>query len=268
MKGTGEDDSDSTRLPTKEELRDFNPSFGRCCTADNFRPDLVGMPHTPWNLSVAEVFAEEFIKQKVHPCRDEVAIKKNFLRHLGYLQQRSVTPCIRRPLRTKAPAYHHIRHSDAGGTARGRSHAQSARTCTASPSMTGVDRHFALLTRLSPSNMSGDETEAAEATRRTYRIIKARWQSAALRTFLRALDAKRRDLWENPPQPRLWWNAPRIRVESANSEEDGRAPIGLWRNCYDEEWLQALKPEQREALEVVDEDYNFDWTVQDAADEA
>lgn len=77
MKRTG-DEFDSTRFPTEKELKSFNPSLGRCCTADDVRPDLAGSAHMPWNTSVAEVFAEEFIERNVYPCRDEVEIKKIF----------------------------------------------------------------------------------------------------------------------------------------------------------------------------------------------
>lgn len=35
---------------------------GHCCTLSNFRFDIQGTPHSPWNQSAAQVFCEDFRK--------------------------------------------------------------------------------------------------------------------------------------------------------------------------------------------------------------
>ncbi|KAI0646433.1 hypothetical protein C8Q79DRAFT_926398 [Trametes meyenii] len=128
----------------------------------------------------------------------------------------------------------------------------------------GLERHMALFDRLLAQNMSGDETDGPQRKLpMIYRIIESRWQSAALKTFLRALDAMYRAAWVTPQpgQRATGGNAPRTRVvRSGGPIEEGYAPAGLWRNCYDQEWLRSLQPYQRRALKVMNADYEFDLT--------
>ncbi|KAH7903959.1 hypothetical protein BJ138DRAFT_1019805, partial [Hygrophoropsis aurantiaca] len=49
-----------TDIPTPKEIAIFNPKKSRCCTADRFRVDLKGTPRSEWNLSAAQVFADDF----------------------------------------------------------------------------------------------------------------------------------------------------------------------------------------------------------------
>lgn len=108
--------------------------------------------------------------------------------------------------------------------------------------------------------MSADEVdESYPRFPQTYRIIRAKWQSFALRKFLRALDVKYIKLRQKPG---YIGPIPRIRFESNARVEDRPAPMGLWRNCYDQVWLQGLKQDDRDALDVTDDDYDFDLTAQ------
>ncbi len=103
-----------------------------------------------------------------------------------------------------------------------------------------------------------------------YRIIESRWQSLVFKIFLRALDAKYRAAWEKPkPGKRaVGGNPPRTRISRADGRsEDGYAPPGLWRNCYDSDWLRSLEPYQRRALRIVNSDYDFDLTPELDEDE-
>lgn len=121
----------------------------------------------------------------------------------------------------------------------------------------GLQQHAALFDRLNPQNMSGDEQDGQVFPLR-YRIIESRWQSSQLKTFLRELDAihlKDRGLSESV---HLSGQLPRVRVVAEDSPvEDGYPAVGLWRNCYDSDWLQALQRSQRDTLGVIDEDYDF-----------
>ncbi|OJT15389.1 hypothetical protein TRAPUB_8056 [Trametes pubescens] len=126
----------------------------------------------------------------------------------------------------------------------------------------GLERHYLLFQHLLPQNMSGDETDGPPGLPRKtpmlYRIVEALWQSAALKAFLRALDVMYREDWGkrapggNPPRTRVLREDGRV--------EEGHPPEGLWRNCYDQEWLQSLRPYRRRALRIIDADYDFDLT--------
>lgn len=107
--------------------------------------------------------------------------------------------------------------------------------------------------------MSGDETDGdVKVHPPAYRIVEPRWQSLQLKTFLRALDTMYRERWAEPPVGRATsGNAPRLRIETNARTEEGVAPIGLWRNCYDARWLGSLKAHVLRSLQVQEEDYDF-----------
>ncbi|KAI0368827.1 hypothetical protein BV20DRAFT_947330 [Pilatotrama ljubarskyi] len=135
----------------------------------------------------------------------------------------------------------------------------------------GLERHAILFDRLEPQNMSGDETDGSRRKLpMAYRIIESRWQSDALKTFMRTLDAMYRGAWAKPGpgQRATGGNAPRTRVvRPGGPAEDGHAPVGLWRNCYDRDWLRGLQPYQRRALKIINADYDFDLTPEVDVDE-
>ena len=112
--------------------------------------------------------------------------------------------------------------------------------------------------------MSADETDGERTTDTKYRIILARWQSRELRDFLWTLDAYYRQDWAHPPHTRaIGGNRPRQRILRAGYAEDGIAPIGLWRNCYDQHWLESQLSHVIRELEIVDEDYDFTFPSED-----
>ena len=52
-RNTGRDDFDLTRLPTEQEVADFDPYLGdECCTLQNFKVDLRKNPRSEYNQSV------------------------------------------------------------------------------------------------------------------------------------------------------------------------------------------------------------------------
>ncbi|KAH9853717.1 hypothetical protein C2E23DRAFT_776547 [Lenzites betulinus] len=120
--------------------------------------------------------------------------------------------------------------------------------------------HKRLFSMLRPVHMSGDETDGSEKTHSpTFLIVNARWQSLSFRLFLRTLDALYRESWATPVGDRATsGNPPRVRIEREDCRsEDGLAPIGLWRNCYDQDWLKSLRPHVRASLKIIDADYDF-----------
>ena len=103
--------------------------------------------------------------------------------------------------------------------------------------------------------MSGDETDGPEKTHPpVWRIVIAKWQSEQLRNFLWALDRMYREDWG---RKRVGGNPPRVRIIRENSEEEGYPAHGLWRNCYDEDWLAKQPGYVLEELEILDQDYDF-----------
>ncbi|KAI0650184.1 hypothetical protein C8Q79DRAFT_901495 [Trametes meyenii] len=123
-----------------------------------------------------------------------------------------------------------------------------------------LPKHAMLLRRMGPVHMSDDETDGDEVKHQAkYRIVISEWQSEALRNFLWTLDRLWREHWAKPThQWRTPGNMPRLRRLRPDSKtKPGEAPPGLWRNCYDIEWLKTLKPFEREQLDVLDADYDF-----------
>lgn len=124
----------------------------------------------------------------------------------------------------------------------------------------GLERHAVLLNKLMPVHVSPDEPAVPGVGMdcRTYHIIEALWQSRPYKTFMRGIDGlrnakrAREDKGGNRPRQRLELREP----NTVNS----KAPKGLWRNCYDADWLTHLKtltPHLYNALEVIEEDYDF-----------
>ncbi|KAI1789370.1 hypothetical protein LXA43DRAFT_1062880 [Ganoderma leucocontextum] len=107
-------------------------------------------------------------------------------------------------------------------------------------SIYGLSQHVQLFLRLKPVHMSSDEAEDEESDRAgNYTIIKATWQSHPLKTFLHSLDNQY------------------IKGTSDARVLDSVAPIGLWRNCYNETWVQRQDAWVIRDLCIIDEDYDF-----------
>ena len=75
------------KLPTAEEVLDYDPANGPCCSIHNFRPDLAATPGTTWNKSVVGVFVEAYMEEGLIECDDPDIIEAYFKRHLQYLIQ-------------------------------------------------------------------------------------------------------------------------------------------------------------------------------------
>ncbi|KAL7279757.1 hypothetical protein ACG7TL_006164 [Trametes sanguinea] len=123
-----------------------------------------------------------------------------------------------------------------------------------------LDDHAALLAKLEPRHMSGDEAKTAtDRLVGIFVIIEAAWQSAEIKTFLRQLDILYAIEYMKPSGGRLRsGKAPRQRIVRPDGRTvDSAAPVGLWRNCYDQAWLGRQRPHFIKGLEIIDEDYDF-----------
>ena len=113
--------------------------------------------------------------------------------------------------------------------------------------------------------MSGDEAvmETSEEDRRVhpqvYHIVEAAWQSREFKTFARDLEVWNIDDWRLTGGGRLpGGSSPRKRIALEKPRVvNSRAPRGLWRNCYNSQWLKKLSNPQRQLLNIVDEDFDF-----------
>ncbi len=89
------------------------------------------------------------------------------------------------------------------------------------------------------------------------------WQSRDYKDFMHGLDK----IWKMNRRSK-GGNLPRKRIELADPTwVDSEAPPGLWRNCYDDEWLRKQPHQKRIELRIINEEYDFslDPRVQDDA---
>ena len=76
-------------LPREVEVDCYDPSDGLdCCDLENFRPDLRRNSHSPYNRSVAKVFAPGLKSRKNYSDKNMRQIENAFLTHLKYLQRK------------------------------------------------------------------------------------------------------------------------------------------------------------------------------------
>ncbi|EMD32309.1 hypothetical protein CERSUDRAFT_77602 [Gelatoporia subvermispora B] len=82
-----------------------------------------------------------------------------------------------------------------------------------------LNRHKKLLSMLRPAHMSGDETNGPEKTHPPiFRIVEARWQSRAFKTFMQTLDTLYRETWANPIGQRAMSGNPPVFVFIAQTD--------------------------------------------------
>lgn len=73
--------------PSDNTIRDWNPSLGRACTVDDFRPDFYSSPKSSWNKSVTEVFVESFLDADTFSSHDVAAVRRAFGTRLKSLRR-------------------------------------------------------------------------------------------------------------------------------------------------------------------------------------
>ncbi|KAJ2970977.1 hypothetical protein NUW54_g12609 [Trametes sanguinea] len=126
----------------------------------------------------------------------------------------------------------------------------------------GWDHHLRIFALLKAEDMSGDETDRDADNKKihppSFTIQEPRWSSVTFTEFRRKLDKWRHLDWQVPDENGAYkgGNGPRTR-NSVGKIVNVRPPKGLYRNCYDENWLSTLKPHQYRSLRVIDEEYDF-----------
>ena len=124
-----------------------------------------------------------------------------------------------------------------------------------------LQRHIPLVNYLSTQCVSSDKSE--DETRRMidYPRVYPRWRSRQLANILYKADAVAASNASIPIGMRKKAGTQlRSRPHSHKYNETAPAPPGLFRNCYDAEWLLGLPSHIQKQLKVQDIDYNFNPT--------
>ncbi|KAI9069158.1 hypothetical protein FKP32DRAFT_1560268 [Trametes sanguinea] len=238
---------DETKIPTEKEVESFDPSHGPCCTADNFRPDLRAPPHSEWNESVCDVFVEEFFKRKVHPSRDEEAIRDAFFSHLGYLHK-SYLDQLKSEQEQQTARKLHNRYERKRGL--------FLRRCDVCSSYPGLARHLRMLQLFGIDGMSSDESDV-ENGRPVYLVLKKTWRNPAIDVWLRTFDVlyRRSRLLPLNRNPR----GATVHIRKLSQKvDDSRPPRAcLPVNAYNEVWLHSLTAYDRARVKPNPQSYDF-----------
>ena len=65
---------------TQNDLNNWNPDTGECCTAEQFKINLKGTPGDPWNTSATRVFTNYFLRTHAERYPDVWAVCRMVLR--------------------------------------------------------------------------------------------------------------------------------------------------------------------------------------------
>ncbi|KAI0827484.1 hypothetical protein BC628DRAFT_1338432 [Trametes gibbosa] len=122
----------------------------------------------------------------------------------------------------------------------------------------GLAQHTALFDKLSPQNMTRDDSDDARSIPLTgHRITESHWQSDVFKAFMRELDCMYREDRAGGDRPRAK-NPSRTEISVGRGHKKiGYAPRRLWRNCYNAEWVRGLTSHEKRKLHIVDADYDF-----------
>jgi hypothetical protein len=114
--------------------------------------------------------------------------------------------------------------------------------------------HSKLMRTMGVNGVSSDESDNED----DYIRVSPGWRSEQLAQFLWSLDEEiARHRTAKVGQRRRRGNKARRRVFSALVNNDTLGPPGLPRNCYDEDWLNNLRPHERRLIRLKDYDHVF-----------
>lgn len=119
-------------------------------------------------------------------------------------------------------------------------------------------RKFAPLVKdLGVDGMSSDEEEYVGGVLQHYRVSSLPWRYKLVTVLLRLLDALYRRYRSKIGQGSLHGARPHLRYLTDVISSNTRGVPGLPRNAYDPEWLDGLRPLQRQDLQVQDTVVDF-----------
>ncbi|KAI0323605.1 hypothetical protein GY45DRAFT_1264317 [Cubamyces sp. BRFM 1775] len=232
-------------LPDRDEVTDFNPANGPCCTAANFRPDLASKPSSLWNTSTIEVFVEHYMSQ--HPAADQVRVEQLFVGHLGYLCDRWQVSL--KDERTRRDIQ---RLANRAERQRNLYHRRLMIAHTYAP----LRRHIPMLMALGVHGMSSDESDHRNGAVQ-YGVFKKDWRNPIITGWLRVFDSLYRRLRLNEANHSTPGSHPHLCFYSDKSSSRHPPVKGLPRNAYDPTWLDALVVYDKKQLLIREVDYDF-----------
>ncbi|PIL33266.1 hypothetical protein GSI_04716 [Ganoderma sinense ZZ0214-1] len=246
---------------------EYEASGPQYFTADNFRVDFVKpWKEFPFNLSAHDFFASHLVrvlkgggyKKAAVPARyhtyDHVAEALDV--HMDHARRRyreAVSPPDTDEIEKEKRKARMVSRRGTLYTSRFR----------VTKHVEKYKRFEDIFVNLRGAHMSADETDRDENDKKkypvTFSIIRAAWMSFAFRRLCRELDKehiKNRGVLIGDQGS--GGSGPRVREDTTPAQEaDTRAPVGLWRDCYDSAWLAGLKNDQIRRLNIIDEDFGL-----------
>ena len=236
------------RLAPPDAVDAFDPTSGQeCCTADNFLYDMFSRPSSPWNRSVARVFAKSFREQHPDFQMSEKEVMEAWQKH---------TETLRRQFKDleKADAearYDRSRHRQQERKRQVRVYSGPQASWFTHPSDQLFSRRRAvtikyltqadtdLIDALGVHGMSSDESDhEAGRGEPTYIIRPKQWCSPELQAWLRTLDSLHLCMRYKTQFDASQGSWPHYRVVGRKASI--RSPIqGLPINCYSTSLLSA-----------------------------
>ncbi|KAH7905899.1 hypothetical protein BJ138DRAFT_1017065 [Hygrophoropsis aurantiaca] len=224
-----------TGLPTAREVVAFDPKKGRSCTADTFRVDLTDTPRSPWNLSAAQVFADDFCAAHPNLRRTRQEVLDAWFTHFDNLRANyRKQEASKKELQALENARTQRRRTER------RSNLYSRRYEAAEYYLSIRQSALPLIKMLGADGMSSDESgHEGQQGEAIYFVTHKPWRAQKLTTWLRTLDSlhlyfRYQGKWKATSG--AW---PHIRVTSTVSSERAAVP-GLPENFYSATWLETL----------------------------
>ncbi|KAG2014968.1 hypothetical protein CC2G_008283 [Coprinopsis cinerea AmutBmut pab1-1] len=258
-------DNPQEHCPTTVELTAFaatwnphEPELNPCCTPEDFRIDVIGGPHSPWNQSAVTVFVTAFAEYQGYVLTPDLAKEiSSFaftrIKTLKFSWSRDrLAPNLRRKHAqadrrwTRKVLVSHCINWHPASISYAQLYRRRRRAAEEHPLLRP---HLGLLDELGPTGMSSDESDYedlpydASARRRAprYRVLHPKWRNQKLHAWLEVFSSVDFIMRRTNPSaargayPRLRENNP---LDPRFSEKTSY-PRDLYRSCYDPAWLAA-----------------------------
>ncbi|KAI6145056.1 hypothetical protein BKA82DRAFT_3969785, partial [Pisolithus tinctorius] len=226
----------------------WDPKSGPCCTVEDFRIDLEGLPRSEWNKSAALVFAQEYLKRRRGHRGENYTLEyvvKAWLTHVMTLRTRYKVKELDDEDRTERKARNRRRQ---------RKHElYSRRLQTAYEYGEIKDRAVAIVESLGQDGMSSDESDhEGHRGEATYYILEKDWRSKQVTAWLRMLDSLHLRLRYNGKWQTTAGAWPHFRTASLNDSK-GPPVKGLPIDFYSRNWYGAQNAFMREQLQATNQ---------------
>ncbi|TEB22617.1 hypothetical protein FA13DRAFT_1641036, partial [Coprinellus micaceus] len=226
--------------PRPAEVDAWRPSFGPCCSVENFRPDFNSTALSPWNKSAAKVFVEAFMRSDIPEAHgaDPESVRSLFVSRL-----RSMREDIRRsadsPMK-RLIAQRNRRRERKKWIFKLNSAQLYYRRIEAARSYPETERFIRILREYGIDGMSSDESDHEHngTGHYQYRVKLVRWRNPGATQCFRILDCLHRNRKFRPTRRARPGSQPHQRLVS-NLVSD-RPPVPrLSVGMYDARWLRS-----------------------------